>query len=236
MSLLTINVIRPTAYILKADEFAEQHLERCGRTCYKSEDRISEGSAAKFVSKICRNNHESVLEHASMTVRFVCSRACSHQLVRHRIAAYSQESQRYVNYQKRGYEVIVPPSWEIEPGEYTMEEFGGYDGHGWSPRRGRYLAEKEDGDNRLGFLAYSFEAYEEAIRRKMKPEDARYFLPNASKTEIVATYNFRTWRHLFRERALNSHAQWEIRGLMDFVFHYAVTRFPSVFEDLKPNE
>jgi len=91
-----ITVVEPGFEILTDIDGIEQHIERCGRTCYKSEDRITDGSAERFVRNICRNRHESVLEHASITVLIKCSRACSHQIVRHRLNSFSQESQRYV--------------------------------------------------------------------------------------------------------------------------------------------
>ena len=80
--------------------YIAEHLEECGRKCYKSEDRITPDSAAKFVKKICRNRHESVLEHEKITVRVICDRGVTHEIVRHRIASYSQESTRYCNYKR----------------------------------------------------------------------------------------------------------------------------------------
>ena len=233
---MKIQVIKPSAAILGVSENALSHIETCGRTCYKSEDRIKKGSAGRFVKMICRNHHESVLEHATMTAKVVCSRACSHQLVRHRIGAYSQESQRYVNYVNRGYQVILPRSWGVKIGEYDMAEFGGHDGHGWRPKRGGpYDPQDEMPDTLLGFLAFAFEAYEKALTGpdKVKPEDARYFLPNACKTEVVVSYNFRTWRHVFRERALNPKAQWEIREIMLGLFNRMKDTFEPVFGDLE---
>ena len=77
-----------------------QKLERCGRVCYKSEDKITEGSAEKFIGMILKSGHESVLEHEKLTVKFICDRGVTHEIVRHRIASYSQESTRYCNYSK----------------------------------------------------------------------------------------------------------------------------------------
>ena len=86
-----------------------RHLERCGRVCYKSEGRIVEGSAAQFVRSVIKRGHESVLEHAKITVKVTCDRGVSHEIVRHRIASYSQESTRYCNYtgDKFGGEISV---------------------------------------------------------------------------------------------------------------------------------
>ena len=217
---MKISVIEPRGeFIYGIGSDAVQHLELCGRTCYKSEDSITTGSADRFVKKICRNRHESVLEHASATARIVCSRAASHQLVRHRIGAYSQESQRYVNYARKGYEVICPPSWNVRPGVYDVEQMPGGDLYSETPN--------------VTMLALSFRSYENALKDG-RPEDARYFLPNACKTEVVVTYNFRTWRHIFRERALNSHAQWEIRGIMLGLYETLLAEYPAVFDDLQP--
>jgi flavin-dependent thymidylate synthase len=122
-----ITVIKPHFYWPETTKamfpLVMEHIERCGRVCYKSEDRITNGSADRFVRKICRNRHVSVLEHFSLTAIVVCSRACSHQLVRHRIAAYSQESQRYCNYGKKSsLQVICPKSIGVAPGDYTTEQ------------------------------------------------------------------------------------------------------------------
>lgn len=218
---MSIEVVKPSAEVISRLEYDEMmaFLEKCGRTCYKSEDRITLGSAERFVEKICKNNHESVLEHASVTVRFICSRACSHQLVRHRIGAYSQESQRYVNYNKKGYQVICPPSVGIPAGRYTHWHYYGDLSH--------------QQNDWLSGVGYAFAAYEKAMKEGLKPEDARFFLPNACKTEIVATYNLRMWRHVFRERALNPHAQWEIKSLMTGLLREFRSTLPVVFGDLQ---
>lgn len=203
-----------------------EHLEKCGRVCYKSEDRITEGSAETLISALCRTGHESVLEHVTLTAHIQCSRACSHQLVRHRLAAYSQESMRYCNYGKRGLQVICPPSIGIEPGEYQWAT----PYHDMEPsmepltfRQRRWVASNEQ----------SYNEYLEELEEGILPEDARFSLPIATKTEVVATYNLRMWRHLFRERAFNKHAQWEIRNTFTEIYNDLVQRLPAVFGDLK---
>ena len=215
-----IEVIKPSWSWLDLSELKmdaiTKHLEQCGRTCYKSEERITDDSAGKFVKMICRRNHESVLEHECLTARIVCSRACSHQLVRHRIAAYSQESMRYCNYGKFGLRVICPPRIGVPVGQYTK---GGRTRHDlWN----RWIA-TIDG---------AYQEYLDEIKAGVRPEDARFVLPQATKTEIVCTYNLRMWRHIFKERALNSHAQWEIRELFSDIFDNLKERLPSVFGDL----
>ena len=80
-----------------------ERLEECGRVCYKSEDKIAEGSAEKFLANIVKRGHEAVLEHCSFTVKFIVDRGVSHEIVRHRMASYCQESTRYCNYSKDGF-------------------------------------------------------------------------------------------------------------------------------------
>lgn len=182
----------------------EKLIEIAGRTCYKSEEKITDESAGKFIRSIIRRGHESVIEHLSITYRIICSRACSHQLVRHRIAAYSQESQRYCDYGKLGFQIIVPPG--LTPDAHHWLEMG---------------AKK------------SYSEYLGLRERGAPPEDARFLLPNCCKTEVVTTFNLRQWRHVLRERGLNKHAQWEIRGIMLGILDELYQLLPNVFGDLK---
>lgn len=219
-----ITVVEPTWSWMTLSErkiqWIVEHLEECGRNCYKSEDRITPDSADKFVRKICRNNHVSVLEHEGLTARIVCSRAASHQLVRHRIAAYSQESMRYVNYGKRGLQVICPPSVGLAPGDYEM----------WTPK---YEALTPRRKAWVSLVCQCYDEYQQELKEGVKPEDARFVLPHACKTEVVATYNMRTWRHVIEERGLNKGAQWEIRGIFHDIYEHLKWRLPSIFEDLE---
>ena len=100
-----MKIIDPSATIELPMSGADilRHIERCGRICYKSEGRITENSADDFVRGIIKRGHEAVLEHASFSVKFVCDRGVSHELVRHRLASYCQESTRYCNYSKDGF-------------------------------------------------------------------------------------------------------------------------------------
>ena len=151
-----------------------KNIELSGRTCYKSEDKITEDSAKKFVEMIIKRGHESVLEHQNITVKFITDRGVTHELVRHRLAAYSQESTRYVNY-KGGMEVIQP---------IGLGSLGMYD---W-----RIAMESSE------------KAYKELIDKKYAPQVARSVLPNSLKTEIVMTANVREWRHVFKLRCSNA--------------------------------
>jgi len=238
-----ITIIQPTYYLpettVQMFPFLMEHVERCGRICYKSEDRITEDSAERFVNGIRKSGHESVLEHALITAIVICSRACSHQLVRHRIAAYSQESQRYCDYGKKdSLQVVCPPSIGLLPGDYQ----GDYD-------RDRYewILWRDDSEHhpveitcaneqQVRWVMHIDSVYDEYMRELkegIKPEDARYLLPNATKTELAVTFNLRQWRHVFRERALNRHAQWEIRGIFSAILVDLKKRFPAIFCDLE---
>ncbi len=222
-----ITVIEPTFYWPKTTldmfPFLVEHVERCGRICYKSEKKITPGSADMFVEKIRKSQHLSVLEHASVTAIVIGSRAMSHQLVRHRIAAYSQESMRYCNYGKNdSLQVICPPSIGLPPGDYLMDDLETKLEGTLSFRQCRWV-ELMDG---------AYYEYKCELDDGIRPEDARFVLPNATKTELAVTFNLRQWRHVFMERALNKHAQWEIRDIFSAILRDIQTRLPSVFVDL----
>ena len=145
-------------------------IEKAGRTCYKSEDRITDESAKAFVRKLIQRGHESVLEHESITVRLVCDRGISHEIVRHRIASFSQESQRYVRY-NGDIEFINPHMPNAKAHEAWQE-----------------LCERAE------------ETYKELLSYGVQPQQARAVLPNSTKTEIVMTANLREWRHFLKLR------------------------------------
>lgn len=173
-----MKVIEPEVKIessLKREEILKA-IERAGRTCYKSEERITPESASAFVRGIVKTGHESVIEHQSLTVRFVCDRGVTHEIVRHRLAAYSQESTRYCNYSKGkfGGELSF-----IRPFFFT----------------GEALAEWEKA------MSAVETTYLRLLEMGSSPEQARSILPNSLKTEIVMTANLREWRHFFRMRA-----------------------------------
>lgn len=226
-----ITVVKPRFYwpktILKMMPFLMEHIERCGRICYRSEDKITEDSAARFVKMINKSGHHSVLEHFNLTAIVVCSRACSHQLVRHRIAAYSQESMRFCNYGKDdSLKVICPPSIGLEPGDYIIENDGLW-------RNGiLYIPPLCPGKltKWVGLIDSAYQEYKAELINGVKAEDARYVLPNATKTELAVTYNVRQWKHFFKMRC-DKHAQWEIRGIATSIQDDLNQRFPAVFGD-----
>lgn len=147
-----------------------KRIEKAGRTCYKSEDRITDESAENFVRMLIERGHESVLEHESITVRFVCDRGVSHEIVRHRLASYSQESQRYVRY-NGDIEFINPHMPNAKAHEAWQE-----------------LCERAE------------ETYQELLSYGVQPQQARSVLPNSIKTELVMTANLREWRHFLKLR------------------------------------
>ena len=204
---MTITIIKPHVILETPVAHIVDYmklLEVAGRTCYKSEERITEGSADKFVGGIVRRGHESVLEHVSIIYRFIMSRAASHQLVRHRICGFSQESQRYCDYGDLGFQIILPPSIAD------------------TPMAAPYIEQ----------CAQAYDMYNQLRDRGIPPEDARFVLPNASKTELMMSTNLRQWRHVIRERGLNKHAQWEIRQLMQDVLYELNNYLPVIFGDL----
>lgn len=182
-------------------------IERCGRVCYKSEDKITEDSASKFVSNIIKSGHESVLEHFSFSVRFIVDRGVSHEIVRHRLASYSQESTRYCNYSgdKFGNEitVILPCYWQ-DSGEES-----------------RWIEACEQAEkNYFDLLEYG-----------ETPQEARSVLPNSLKTELIMTANLREWRHFLRLRtAVSAHPQ--IREVAVPLLHELQALVPVVFDDI----
>ena len=206
--------IRPSFEIMDDIDGAKilQKLERCGRVCYKSEDKITEGSAEKFIGMILKSGHESVLEHEKLTVKFICDRGVTHEIVRHRIASYSQESTRYCNYSKDkfGNELtfIRPCFWADDSEEYAV----------WK----QAMEEIE-------------KTYVKLISLGAKPEEARSILPNSLKTEIVCTMNLREWRHFFRLRTAER-AHPHIREISVALLDELKKRIPVIFDDINTSD
>ena len=209
-----MKIIKPS-YVIVDDlnpKAMMERIERAGRTCYKSEGNICEGSAEKFISNIIKRGHESVIEHEKITVRFICDRGVTHELVRHRIASYSQESTRYCNYSndKFGNELtfIKPCFWDesTESGKAMYEV--------WE----KSMQNIENEYNKLMELG-------------AKPEEARSILPNSLKTEIVVTMNLRSWRNFFRLRTdIKAHPQ--IREIACALLEELKEKLPVLFGDL----
>ncbi len=185
-------------------------IEKYGRTCYKSEDKITNDSARIFVASILQRGHESVLEHEKITVRIICDRGVSHEIVRHRIASYSQESTRYCNYSKNkfGNELtfIDPCFWnETDSAE-------------------KYQLWKEA-------MEQAEKSYFRLLNAGAHPQEARSVLPNSLKTEIVVTMNLREWRHFFRLRTSEA-AHPQMREIAIMLFKDLKSKIPVIFDDI----
>lgn len=180
-----------------------QIIEIAGRTCYKSENRITEGSAKKFIQMIMELGHETVIEHVSASIRFITNRGVTHELVRHRLCSFSQESTRYVKYQNEL--TFIKPVW--------------WDDKNYSEKQKKlWVTAMTNAEN----------AYLAAIAAGDKPEQAREVLPHAIKTEIVVTANLREWRHIFELRCSNQ-AHPQMRSLMHNCRNGFISEFPGVF-------
>ncbi|MCX7820344.1 MAG: FAD-dependent thymidylate synthase [Brevinematales bacterium] len=181
----------------------EKHIEYCARTCYNSLDKMTADSHKIFLANLIKNGHLSVLEHsfASFLIDEI-SRACSHQLVRQRLASFSQRSQRYVN--EKDFSFVIPP--EIEANTIAKQI---------------YLKTIED-------IQIS---YAKLVDMGIKKEDARFLLPNASHTTITMTANFREWLHIIDLR-VSKHAQWEIRDLFINIWKLLFNKAPTVFSEI----
>jgi thymidylate synthase (FAD) len=231
---MLITVVQPSIEILTPlDDTQLKLLELAGRTAYKSEDKITEQSASKFVKMLRDLGHESVLEHVSASVRVIGSRSMSHQLVRHRLCSFTQCSQRYVNYGKKSYQVICPPKIGLPCGPYYFAEDYTFDFYFDEELTDKYPDNWFSGVRRnwLSCRADNYLEYLYYIKKGIPPEDARECLPNATATEVVMTANLREWRWIFTQRALNKHAQWQIRQLMQSVLIEFGKALPAVFGD-----
>lgn len=186
---------------------AEKLIEEAGRTCYLSFERTGPESYKKFIRMILRSGHYSVLEHASATFRIKGgSRSFTHQLVRHRVCAFSQQSQRYVDQKKIS--LVIPDS--INNNADAKKVF-------------------------LDLIENAHDTYTTLQRLGIRKEDARFVLPNAIESEIVMSANFRELRHIFKERC-NKAAQWEIRKIAIEMLKIMKQKAPTAFEDFVINE
>lgn len=192
-------------------------IEKVSRTCYKSEENITDDSYVKFVKGLIKRGHEAMLEFADINVKFIASRAFSHELVRQRICSFAQQSQRYVSY-NNCIEFIIPSWSEIRPMEFTTKGlFGGID----SCIDIEWACAMKD----------SAKYYENLIFMGWKPEQARDVLPNACATEIHIKTNIREWRHIFKLRAHHT-ASPQMQELMIPLLEESKQSIPIVFDDL----
>lgn len=202
--------VEPTVPLAPAEDLY-RIVEAGGRTCYLSE-AVEGDTPAKFIQRAIKRGHESILEHATVSLRFICDRGVSHELVRHRLASYSQESTRYCNYSKGKFgeeiTVIKPCFWDESDFEYVE----------W-----------------VNLCSKAEDAYIDLLRMGATPQKARSVLPNSLKTEIVVTMNIRNWRHFFQMRyfgvAGTPHPQ--MMEVAKMAFDLLCSHYPAFFEDLK---
>lgn len=222
-----MRVIQPSYEILTniskggIDEL--KHIERIGRTCYKSEDRITEDgeSAKKFCAMLIRNGHEAMIEHSFLSVKFIIDRGVSHECVRHRVANFAQESTRYVNYAKDkfGSEIGVIDirggiKYDTKMSELTAEQIDAI--------ISEWHISLMDAENH----------YMKLIAMGATPQIARSVLPNSTKTELTISANYREWRHILKLRTAPS-AHPQIREIMIPLLKDLQKRIPIIFDDIE---
>ena len=205
-----MKIIKPSFEIIYMDnaDSIQKRIELAGRLCYKSESNITEDSFSPFIQKIIKSGHHSVIEHASASVKFICDRGISHEIVRHRMASYSQESTRYANYSNDRFgneiTVIEPCFWEEGSDQYSE----------W-----------------FNAMLVSEKSYISLIKSGATAQQARSVLPNSLKTEIIVTCNLREWRHILDLRCAKA-AHPQIREIMFPLLIEMHRRIPSIFLDI----
>lgn len=222
-----MKLIKPKVEILDSinGEDILKRIEQVARTCYKSEDKISEdgSSARKLVTNLINSKHEAMLEFVDVTVKFTCDRITSQSIVRHRLASFAQESTRYCNYSKDKFNnelTFIIPSWlgweeeTINKGDFEKSGSGSVDSQLFIIN----LLNAEDSYLRL-------------IKEGWKPQQARMVLPMSIKTEINMKCNLREWRHFFELRCSQA-AHPDIRVLALDLLKQFHDRIPIIFDDL----
>ena len=212
-----MQVIKPSIEIIDMEDYEKivKKIERIGRVCYKSEGKITEDSAEKFIKGLLTRQHESVIEHENVTVRFVCDRGVTHEIVRRRIASYSQESTRYCNYSGDKFDNQIT----------VIDLASGF----------QYDLSKENDKAKYEVWTKAMENAEQSYFRMLElgatPQEARSVLPNSLKTEIVVTMNLRSWRNFFRLR-VDSHAHPQMREVATMLYEEFQKRLPVFVADL----
>lgn len=206
-----MRIVHPQVTFINAPNRKDlyEQIELAGRTCYKSESKMHSGSAEQFIKNILSRGHEAVIEHGAITVRFICDRGVSHEIVRHRIASYCQESTRYCNYshERFGEEITVVAPTNIREGSDAYKF--------WE-------SAMQQAEN----------SYFKLLACGCTPQEARAVLPNSLKTEIVVTMNPREWRHFFKLRCSEA-AHPDMRKLALKALDMFAENWPVLFEDLR---
>lgn len=203
----------------KCWKLVERKLERAGRVCYKSEDRITSDSAERFLKSIIKSGHESVLEQENLQVKFIIDRGISHQLVRHRLASYLQESTRYCNYSKGKFNNEIQIIDILPILEMTMLQENIPDVY----------------DSWIAGVERAEEHYFELLDNGAPPELARNVLPTSLKTEIIVTANIREWRHILKLRT-SHHSHPQIRQVMIPLLEELQKQSPVLFGDIPKDD
>lgn len=218
-----MKIIKPTFEIITPID-SEQILktvEAVGRTCYKSEDKITDDSCRTFVSGIIRRGHEAVIEHYNITVRLTTDRGVTHEVVRHRIASYAQESTRYCNYSKDKFGNAVTYI-DLAGGIALDPKVSNLDADTVAAIYNEWLVACEDAERH----------YNRMIELGASPQIARSVLNNSTKTEICVTMNMREWRHFFKLRtALAAHPQ--MREIAISLLSEFKEKIPVFFDDIE---
>lgn len=191
-----------------------KQIEIAGRTCYRSEDKITDDSCIQFCKMLLSKQHTAMLEHANLSVKFTIDRAIANELVRHRHTAFAQSSTRYCNYSKGkfGNEITIIKPEEFEVGSYEFDIW-------WSACK------------------QAEEAYMALISHGLKPELARNVLPLSTATEIVCTASIREWRSIFELRSsYNMCAHPQMRFIMDKLLHELKAKIPVLFDNVGVND
>jgi len=204
-----IEIIKQSHEIISLPDDLLKTIEKAGRTCYKSEDKITEDSANRFVEMLIKRGHEAMIEFGDIIVKFITDRGVTHELVRHRMCSFAQESTRYCNYANKPIKFITPCYWPID----------GFEWGAW-----------------MEALQKSAQVYKRLITKyHCTPQEARAVLPNSLKTEINVKANIREWRHIFSLRCAKA-AHPQIRALMLPLLKELQKKLPVVFDDFNYEE
>ena len=213
-----MKIIEQSHEILSLPENLLEMLEKAGRTCYKSEDKITQESAPKFVKMLRDRGHHAMIEFGDIIVKFITNRGVTHEIVRHRMCSFAQESTRYVKYD--GEMEFIRPVWADER---------------WTGMTYKKLAKFHDvkePDLLWADACLTAEmSYKTLLDEGWRPEQAREVLPNSLKTEIVVKANIREWRHIFTLRCSKA-AHPQMRTLMIPLLEELKIKLPIIFEDI----
>lgn len=210
--------IKPSVEIIDTIDYERiaKKIEKIGRVCYKSEHLITDDSAEGFICRVLKRGHESVIEHESITVKVICDRGVTHEIVRHRLASYTQESSRYCRYSsdKFGNQITV------------IDIASGFN---YDLNNPDHLRKYEIWKSAMEFTE---KAYMDMLEAGATPEEARSVLPNSLKTELVMTMNIREWRYFFKMR-VDKAAHPQMREVASIIYEEFKEKLPVFFNDLE---